>query len=191
MSEDSDDDAGIARGRCLCGKVQIEIGVPARWAWHDHSKASRIAHGAAYATYVGCWRSRLRIAKGRRHLACWEDERTRTRRSFCRECGTPISYERAHSPQMVNVPRALFESRTGREPRYHIGLAEAPDWAYRGAALAPLKGFPGVMWERPKRVKRSAFEEPPAWATEPSQTSRTVTGRGGPRRPRGAHSRSG
>src|SRR5512140_137922 len=40
-----------AAGRCLCGRVAFEIDVPARWAWHDHSPASRRAHGAAYATY--------------------------------------------------------------------------------------------------------------------------------------------
>jgi hypothetical protein len=51
--------AGIAAGQCLCGNVQVEITIPAFWAWHDHSRASRRAHGAAYATYVGCWRSRF------------------------------------------------------------------------------------------------------------------------------------
>ena len=50
------------------------------------------------------------------------------------------------------VPRALFAARTGREPRYHMHLHEAADWTYRGAALAPLKGYPGVMWERPRRA---------------------------------------
>jgi hypothetical protein len=55
---------------------------------------------------------------------------------------------------MVNVPRALFETRTGREPRYHIAIQDVPDWAYRGEKLVPLKGFPGVVWERPKRQKR-------------------------------------
>src|SRR5215831_17904956 len=43
-------------GRCLCGAVELEIDFPAFWAWHDHSAASRRAHGAAYATYIGCWR---------------------------------------------------------------------------------------------------------------------------------------
>lgn len=55
---------------------------------------------------------------------------------------------------MVNIPRALFESRTGREPRYHIAIEEAPEWAYAGEPLGPLKGFPGVVWERPRRKKR-------------------------------------
>ena len=50
-------------GHCLCGAVQFEIDYPARWAWHDHSSASRRAHGAAYATYVGSWRKRFRFTK--------------------------------------------------------------------------------------------------------------------------------
>src|ERR1700712_5326931 len=52
---------GVATGQCLCGSVSFEIDTPARWAWHDHSAASRRAHGAAYATYVGSWRKRFRI----------------------------------------------------------------------------------------------------------------------------------
>src|SRR3984957_9867748 len=55
---------GIAAGQCLRGRVGFEIDTPARWAWHDHSAASRRAHGAAYATYVGSWRRRSRITKG-------------------------------------------------------------------------------------------------------------------------------
>ncbi len=141
-------------GRCLCGKVQIEIDFPAFWAWHDHSAASRRAHGAAYATYVGCWRSRFRVTKGEAGIARFEDKATRTARNFCTGCGTPIFYERFHSPQMVNIPRALFETRTGREPRYHIAFEQFQDWAYAGEPLAPLKGFPGVVWERPRKKKR-------------------------------------
>jgi hypothetical protein len=142
-------------GQCLCGAVHIEIGVPARWAWHDHTRATRIAHGAAYATYVGCWRKRFRIAEGKEDIARYEDKATRTARNFCRCCGAPLFYERAHSPHMVNVPRALFDYRTGREPRYHVGIAELRDWTYAGEPLAPLKGFPGIVWERPGKKKHS------------------------------------
>jgi hypothetical protein len=152
--------AGVAAGRCLCGAVQVKIDTPAFWAWHDHSRPSRVAHGAAYATYVGCWKSRVRVTKGEDALVRFEDKTTKTARTFCALCGTPIFYERHHSPKMVNLPRALFETRTGREPRYHIRIEDAPDWAYRGEKLVPLKGFPGVVWERPGRKKRSDPGEP-------------------------------
>lgn len=144
----------VAVGACVCGAVEVEIGVPARWAWHDHAAASRHAHGAAYATYVGSWRSRFRFVAGEEHVTRYEDEAAGTMRSFCARCGTPLAYERARSPQMVNVPRALFATRTGREPRYHMNLAQQADWTYLGEPLAPLKGYPGVMWERPRKKRR-------------------------------------
>ena len=67
----------------------------------------------------------------------------------------------ARSPTMVNVPRALFSTRTGREPRYHMNMDERAEWTWLGEPLAPLKGYPGVMWERPKRKPPKGLEE--AW----------------------------
>lgn len=148
-----------AEGRCVCGAVRLEIDVPAVWAWHDHGRASRHAQGCAYATYVGSWKSRFRILEGEEHITRYEDPATRAARSFCARCGTPLTYERPRAPKMVNIPRALFATRTGREPRYHLNLTEQADWAYAGEALAPLKGYPGVMWARPGRRKPRAAED--------------------------------
>ena len=149
---------GLSKGQCLCGNVRFEIDTPARWAWHDHSAASRRAHGAAYATYVGSWRKRFRITKGKTTIARYEDKPTGTVRYFCATCGTPVYYERARSPHMVNIPRALLEGRTGRQPLYHIAIEELQEWAYTGEPLVPLKGFPGVVWERSKKKKRADRE---------------------------------
>jgi hypothetical protein len=142
-----------AVGDCLCGAVRIEITVPAFWAWHDHSKASQRAQGCAYATYIGCWKSRVRVVKGSKSISAFEEPQTRAVRSFCKKCGTPIFYQRTRAPKMVNIPRALFNTRTGREPLYHIALDDAPEWEYHGETLAPLKGYPGVLMARPKRKK--------------------------------------
>jgi hypothetical protein len=143
-----------AAGGCVCGAVRFEIDVPAVWAWHDHSPASRHAQGCAYATYVGSWKSRFRLLDGEGAISRYEDPDAGTTRSFCARCGTPVFYERARAPKMINIPRALFESRTGREPRYHMHLPLAAEWTWRGEALGPLKGYPGVMWERPRRKPR-------------------------------------
>jgi len=59
---------------------------------------------------------------------------------------------------MVNVPGSLFEYRVGREPRHHLGIEELRDWTYMGEPLVPLKGFPGVVWERPGRKKQRRRE---------------------------------
>jgi hypothetical protein len=59
---------------------------------------------------------------------------------------------------MVNIPRALFTGRTGREPRYHVAIEELQDWTYTGNRLLPLKGYPGIVWERPKSRRRPLRE---------------------------------
>jgi hypothetical protein len=148
----------LAVGQCLCGAVEIEFEVPAFWAWHDHSKATQRAHGAAYATYVGCWKSKTRITKGKAFVATYEQPGEARRRSFCEVCGTPLMYERGHAPRMVNIPRALFETRTGREPRYHVGLPQSPEWAYRGEKLSPVKAYPGLLMARPRKTKPASWD---------------------------------
>jgi hypothetical protein len=40
---------------------------------HDHSHATRHAHDAAYATYVGAWKSRVRVLNGEAKLARFEN----------------------------------------------------------------------------------------------------------------------
>lgn len=147
----------VAQGACLCGKITFEIDIPAVWAWHDHSPRTQHAHGAACATYIGTWRSRLRLTSGQTNLTTFTDPTNRQTRTFCKSCGTPVFHIRPHSPKMLNIPRALFSTRTGREPRYHVGFERRPDWAYRDEKLAPLKGYPGVLHQRPKQAKRVLF----------------------------------
>src|ERR1700730_17491521 len=93
------------------------------------------AHGAAYATYVGSWRKRFRVIKGKTLVSRYEDATTKTARGFCSNCGTPLFYDRPRSPHMVNIPRALFTGRTGRQPLYHIAIEELQEWAYGGEPL--------------------------------------------------------
>jgi len=145
-----------AAGQCQCGAVRFEIDVPAVWAWHDHSAPTRRAHGAAYATYVGSWKSRFRLLAGEAAISRFVEKETDATRSFCARCGSPLFYERARAPKMINIPRALFGSRTGREPRYHLAIGEVQEWTWTGEPLVPLKGYPGVVWERPRRRKRAA-----------------------------------
>ena len=129
-------------GRCLCGAVELEIDFPAFWAWHDHSVASRRAHGAAGATYIGCWRKHARVAKGRRSIARFEDAKTESTRSFCSRCGTPLLYDasarrtwsisRGHSSPAVSAASLAI---TWPSRSFRIGPTQA-------TGLSPLKAIP-------------------------------------------------
>src|SRR5258707_14057356 len=84
--------AASVAGQCLCGAVQIEIDFPARWAWHDHSSATRRAHGSAYATYIGSWRRRFWVTKGQAKITSFQDEGDRAAQSFCTPRGKPLTF---------------------------------------------------------------------------------------------------
>ncbi len=140
-----------AEGQCLCGAVAFAIAVPAQWAWHDHASATRRAHGAAYATYVGTWVSRFQFLRGEDNLTRFEDKERGGVRSFCSTCGSPVTFQR--NKTNINIPRALFTSGVGREPRYHIAIDQMQEWTYLGEKLGPLKGFPGVVWTGGKRKR--------------------------------------
>src|SRR5689334_1824135 len=146
------------KGQCLCGHVCFEIDFPAFWAWHDHTRASRIAHGAVYATYVGTWRKRFRITQGEDEITRYEDKATGSARSFCCRCGTPLIYERPRSRHMINIPRALFTSRTGRQPIYHIGIDEWQNWAYAVSGSCHLRGTPALSGSARARRGEWSFE---------------------------------
>jgi hypothetical protein len=162
MKQKAFSNTSTVKGQCLCGDVRFEIDYPAFWAWHDHTRATRIAHGAVYATYVGTWRKRFHITQGEDEITRYVDQHTGSVRSFCRRCGTPLIYERARSRHMINIPRSLFASRTGRQPIYHIGIDEQQEWAYAGERLVPLKGYPGVVTERGRGKKRREHAAPEA-----------------------------
>src|SRR5216683_5133924 len=144
-------------GNCLCGAVELEIDFPAFWAWHDHSAASRRAHGAAYATYIGCWRKHAGVVKGQRSIARFEDANTESTRSFCSRCGTPLLYERKRSPSSLkhrsdraakpaNHPVASAETLNGSvklaagERRILTALAQYPEGRSK-VQVAVLTGY--------------------------------------------------
>ncbi len=59
---------------------------------------------------------------------------------------------------MVNLPRALFLGRTGRETKYHVAIEQVQDWAYLGAPVGPLKGYPDMTVEKARWAGKRAPE---------------------------------
>ena len=161
MAKASTDAAGKpAAGQCLCGKVAFEIDVPARWAWHDQDRepaARRI--GAAYATYVGSWRKRFQVTDGGAdHVAHFRIRRAAACAAFAVAAArrSPMSgrARRTWSTFRARCSRAAPAASRSITSR----IEELQEWAYTGEPLVPLKGFPGVVWQRSKKKKRADRE---------------------------------
>ena len=66
--------------------------------------------------------------------------------------GTPL-FTIDPRPFRLELERARAQEAEAQK-HFAIAIDELRDWAYTGAPLAPLKGYPGVVWERPRRRKR-------------------------------------
>ena len=141
-------------GTCLAAAFAVprssEFDFPAFWAWHrslrgEPSRAPRRVCNLYRLLAHACLRGEgLRGCEDRVHPKLLLPVRG------------AAAYERKCSPHMINIPRALFTGRTDREPRYHVAIEELQDWTYTGNRLVPLKGYPGIVWERPKSRWRPA-----------------------------------
>ena len=110
-------------GRCVCGDVVIVLAFPAFWAWHDHSSATRHAHGAAYATYVGSWKSRVRVRRAKR--------------------SSPVSRMWRPGPQGCSVSAAARPSSTNTHARSNGSICRARcSRGAPGASRAITSGLP-------------------------------------------------
>ena len=63
------EEAATANAECLCRAVKIEIDFRPLGVARSFARQPSRAHGAAYATYVGCWRSRFRVTAGKENIS--------------------------------------------------------------------------------------------------------------------------
>ena len=88
------------RGRCLCGAVRYRaVGAP-KWIANCHCASCRRATGAPMATFAGFEAGRFSYLAGppaRFHSS------PGVTRSFCGQCGTPLTYEGDRWPGEVHV----------------------------------------------------------------------------------------
>jgi len=116
-----------ALASCLCGRVRIEVDLPAQKAGHCHCDNCRRAHGAGVWTFATFQANAVRVVDG-------GDELTRhlsdvgSTRSFCRVCGTTLLYESPRWPGVVDLSLANFHDSVGAVPGYHAYADRAPGW---------------------------------------------------------------
>ncbi len=118
---------GVRTGRCQCGAVQFETTGRPRWVAHCHCGSCRRATASAFATYVGFARSQVQYVRG--EPAGYHSSPGVTRR-FCRECGTPLSYEGDRWPDEVHLFACVFEDPAAFQPQAHVHTNEQVAWLH-------------------------------------------------------------
>jgi hypothetical protein len=113
-------------GSCLCGAVCYEVDGPATEVTNCHCLMCRKQHGAAFATYGGYAKERLRVAQGESEIQSYRSGET-TERHFCRVCGSSLFWVDT-TGQRIWVALGTLDGDPGRPVDGHIFVGEKAPW---------------------------------------------------------------
>ncbi len=130
-----------AAGGCLCGTVRYQATAEPDYVAYCHCNSCRKATGApvvAYATYA---EKDVQYTKGKRRVFASSPGVSRT---FCGDCGTPISYEAEWNGDIViGFFISTLDEPDNFPPQKHVAHGDRISWFDAADALPRFLGFPG------------------------------------------------
>jgi hypothetical protein len=112
-------------GRCLCGGVRFEIGSDPLWVAYCHCASCRRHTASAVATFAGFAEDSVRFTQGEPRVY---ESSPKVWRSFCGNCGSPISYRSKRFPGEVHFYVGVMEHPDRYEPTAHVYFGEHVPW---------------------------------------------------------------
>ena len=93
-------------GGCLCGAVRFVVSGPPNWVAYCHCASCRRATGAPVAAYAGFPTTAVCFvgSEPAQYVSS-----VGVCRSFCRRCGTPLSFESERWPGEVHLHLGCFD----------------------------------------------------------------------------------
>jgi len=131
----------ICRGRCLCKAVRFEIDLPVKSCVNCHCESCRRQCSAPMTTYIAVQDGRWR----------WTGETPKVflsspgvERTFCGNCGTPISFRSDNLSGMMHLYLVALEEPERFSPELDVAFEEKLSWLNVGDELPKRKG-PGYL----------------------------------------------
>jgi hypothetical protein len=116
-------------GRCLCGTVRYEVSCAIERATHCHCSMCRKTHGAAFGSYASVPAQHFRITQGAEAMCSYLSSPGITR-SFCSQCGSPLTWlsEHGNYPGRVGFTLGTLDTPVEVARQRHIHVASKAPW---------------------------------------------------------------
>ena len=133
----TDTEIDVYEGGCLCGTVRYRCTGAPLWVVHCHCESCRRSAGCAMVTWAGFARDGVVFTAG------WPQRYASSpgvTRSFCANCGTPLTYEAESRADEVHFTIGTFDQPEALPPTKHVFHAERISWLHLGDDLPRYAG---------------------------------------------------
>jgi hypothetical protein len=113
------DGALTLQGGCQCGAVRYSARVDSNDAYYCHCRMCQKALGNLFAAFVAVGRRDLRWERGG---PAYYKSSELARRGFCRECGTPLTFEYLDDEEKMDITVGSLDEPGRMRPVEHFGL---------------------------------------------------------------------
>lgn len=131
------DPATTHAGGCLCGAIRFAARGEPDWVMHCHCASCRRQTASMLATFAGYTTQTFRFTHG-------EPGRFESSpgvvRKFCRDCGTPLTYEANWCPDEVHIHLCALDDPAAMPAQGHVFAAEKVPWFHLGDDLPQYQG---------------------------------------------------
>jgi len=117
----------LMTGHCYCGAVRFEIEGPSGWVGHCHCESCRRATGSVMTTFAGFRPAQVVFTGALPNRYTTADGVTR---SFCGQCGSPVSYQLAEREDEIHLHLGLFDDLEPLKPVDHSFIDEKVSWLH-------------------------------------------------------------
>lgn len=124
-------------GGCLCGTVRYRVIGADTARTLCHCRSCRLASGAPSVAWVVFRAADLAFVKGQPARFHSSPSVTRT---FCGQCGTPLTYQSESRPHTVDVTTVSLDAADDFAPTKEIWVEERLSWERVNEALPQFRG---------------------------------------------------
>jgi len=122
------------QGKCLCGKVSINIHGDISDIIHCHCSLCRKNSGTAFATNGFINAADLEITSGKNSLSQFSLKPGRSRH-FCSHCGCPVYSSNAQDPTRYRIRLGIVDTDILERPISHNFVSSKANWENLDAKL--------------------------------------------------------
>lgn len=134
--------SGAQTGGCLCGAIRYETTGQPFWVGYCHCESCRKSTGAPVVLFAGYKLDQAKFTKGERRFYRSSPGATR---SFCGDCGTPLTWEGKSSFEgrgdIIEFYISTFDDAEVFRPENHSWLDDKISWFEVADHLPRYHGF--------------------------------------------------